>query len=344
MRIRRVIKLFGILALCVGFPTMSSAQQNSIEDLVSKLEYISRNVLKLDSQMQDIQRRVFAGGEIDNTGLQEHDDTEIYHKTMERIAELETRLDLIEQKRLREFDGEFDELRNLIDRMDARLEKLVADVDDRLGAIEGHMLRTSSEVKGSSSKLAEEEQSLGSEDSIATTEVEVGKGYEPSGAPRVLGKIPLESGEQSNSHSGLETQRRVKEELLPEGTAEERYKFAFNLLRSAKYERADKVLDAFIQIHGDHKLAENASYWRGETYYARKLFGDAARIYGTNLQRYPDGTKAPDNMVKFGMALANLKRNDEACQAFKELERKYPEMPLNVRQAAKIGRNMALCP
>ena len=119
---------------------------------------------------------------------------------------------------------------------------------------------------------------------------------------------------------------------------------AFNLLSSARYELEDKVLDEFIQVHGDHKLAENASYWRGETFYARKLFGDAARIYGTNLQQYPEGRKAPDNMVKFGMALANLKRNNEACQAFKELERKYPEMPLNVRQAAKIGRNMALCP
>ena len=103
-------------------------------------------------------------------------------------------------------------------------------------------------------------------------------------------------------------------------------------------------MEAFIQVHGDHQLAENASFWRGETYYARKLFGDAARIYGINLQEYPEGVKAPDNMVKFGMALAKLKRNDEACQAFKELERKYPEMPSNVRQAAKMGRNMALCP
>jgi TolA-binding protein len=72
-------------------------------------------------------------------------------------------------------------------------------------------------------------------------------------------------------------------------------------------------------------------------------FGDAARIYATNLQRYPEGAKAPDNMVKLGMALANLERTEEACQAFAELERKFPEMPANVRQAADRGRTVAHC-
>lgn len=344
MRFWRAINLFGMLALCSGIPAMSSAQESSIQDLEGKLEYIHRNVLKLDSQMQDIQRRVFADGAVETTIKQDQNNKEIYEKTMERIAELETRLDLIDQKRLREFDGQFDELRNLLHRMDVRVEKLVADVDDRLGAIESQMLTTTLRAKGSANIEVEDSQSLDIQEPTATAEVEVGKGYKPSGAPQVLGTIPLESGVLNDSNPGLESQRRVKEQLLPEGSAEERYKYAFNLLRSAEYERADKVLDAFIQVHGDHQLAENASYWRGETYYARKLFSDAARIYVTNLQQYPEGTKAPDNMVKLGMALANLKRNDEACQVLTELEKKFPEIPSNVRQAAKIGRNMALCP
>jgi TolA-binding protein len=74
------------------------------------------------------------------------------------------------------------------------------------------------------------------------------------------------------------------------------------------------------------------------------MFGDAARVYATNLQNYPQGIKAPDNMVKLGMALANLKRTMEACQAFAELDRKFPAMPVNVRQAAKRGRIAARCP
>ncbi|HJN61523.1 MAG TPA: tol-pal system protein YbgF, partial [Alphaproteobacteria bacterium] len=141
-----------------------------------------------------------------------------------------------------------------------------------------------------------------------------------------------------------EPQQTARATILPEGTAEERYKYAFDLLRKAQYDEAANVLSAFIEVHRDHPLAENASYWRGETFYARKMFGDAARIYATNLQLYPEGAKAPDNMVKLGMALANLERAKEACQAFAELERKYPEMPANVRQAADRGRNTAGCP
>ena len=99
MRVRRAFNFFGVLALCIGIPAMSLAQQNSIEDLASKLEYISRNVLKLDSQLRDVQRRVFAGGEVENTKLQRQGNTEFYNKTMERIAELETRLDLIDKKK-----------------------------------------------------------------------------------------------------------------------------------------------------------------------------------------------------------------------------------------------------
>jgi len=39
-----------------------------------------------------------------------------------------------------------------------------------------------------------------------------------------------------------------------------------------------------------------------------------------------------------------LERAREACQAFAELDRKYPDMPVNVRQAAERGRNAARCP
>ena len=74
------------------------------------------------------------------------------------------------------------------------------------------------------------------------------------------------------------------------------------------------------------------------------MYRDAARIYATNLQRYAEGIKVPENIVMLGLALAHLKRTREACLAFAELERKYPEMPANVRQAADRGRNLAACP
>ena len=131
--------------------------------------------------------------------------------------------------------------------------------------------------------------------------------------------------------------------ILPEGTAEERYKYAFTLLRKALYAEADKVLSALIEAHPDHPLADNASYWRGEAFYARKMFSDAARIYASNLLLYPEGIKEQDNIVKLGMALTNLGRAKEACQVFAELARKFSKMHVNVRQALARGRIAARC-
>ena len=237
-------------------------------------------------------------------------------------------------------DLRIDELRNLIERMDARLGKLVADVDFRLTALESTSQAASG--NGQTLELPDPAGSDPARTGGASSLVDTDEGYQPSGAPRILGTIPLEDGVVEPI--APEPQQTARASVLPDGTPEERYKYALGLLRKAQYDEADSVLSAFIEVHGDHPLADNASFWRGETFYARKMFGDAARIYATNLQTYSKGGKAPDNMVKLGMALANLERTREACQAFAELDRKYPDMPANVRQAAERGRNAARCP
>ena len=174
----------------------------------------------------------------------------------------------------------------------------------------------------------------------AASQVDVGKGYKPSGAPRILGTIPLKS---SVLESPDTRSQKITSSILPNGTPEEVYKYAFNILQKAQYDKADQVLAAFINKYPENALTENAAYWRGETFYARKMFGEAARVYALNLQRYENGRKAPDNMVKLAMALTNLKRTEEACQAFAELERKFPDMANNISQAAERGKSLAKC-
>ncbi len=332
------LALGGLAAMLAFSPTAEA--QTEAERLRRQIELLQGNIATLNNQLQDLQRYVFtkqgadggaAAASAPAATASTGDSGDILSH---RLAVVESRLDQMEQEKMRRIDGQFDELRNLMQRMDARIEKLVADVDFRLTALE-----SAPPAVASADTAATAEGAAGT--GGATSLVEGDDGYKPSGAPRILGTIPLE--DDAARPVEAEPQQSARATVLPEGSAEDRYKYAFGLLRKAQYDEAADVLSAFIEVHAGHPLVENASYWRGETFYARKLFGDAARIYATNLQTYPEGNKAPDNMVKLGMSLANLDRANEACQAFEELERKFPDMPANVRQASDRGRARAGC-
>jgi len=331
--------------LIVAFVLSPAAHaQTDTAALRSQINILKGNFDSLSKQFQDLQQYVFlkGGGEAGANNVSVSPDTSSAPGddiSSRRLAVVESRLDQIDQNEMRKIGGQFDELRNLIERMDARLEKLVADVDFRLTALESTPQATA--VSSQAPGVLDNADSDPTRSGGASSFVEPDDGYQPSGSPRILGTIPLEDGVVEPFTR--EPEQTVLASILPDGTPEERYKFALGLLRKAQYDKADSVLGAFIEVHGDHPLADNASFWRGETFYARKLFGDAARIYATNLQIYPEGVKAPDNMVKLGMALANLERTNEACQAFAELHRKFPDMPANVRQAADRGRSAASC-
>ena len=74
------------------------------------------------------------------------------------------------------------------------------------------------------------------------------------------------------------------------------------------------------------------------------MYPEAAKSYALNLRQYPDGRKAPDNMVKLGLALLKLGRGEEACRTFEQLDRNFPDPPLNIRRAAQQGQRQANCP
>jgi tol-pal system protein YbgF len=344
MKALNAVLLCGGLVIFLALSPAAHAQTDTIV-LRNQIKLLKGNLASLSKQFQDLQQYVFTngGGEAGaNNAAASASNSPVASDDISgrRLAVVESRLDQIDQNEMRKIEGQFDELRYLIERMDARLEKLVADVDFRLTALEStpQARAGSGQAPGFLDRADSDPTRSGGAGSLVDPDEE----YKPSGGPRILGTIPLEDGVVEPV--APEPEQTAHASVLPDGTPEERYKYALGLLRKARYDEADRVLGAFIEVHGDHPLADNASFWRGETFYARKMFGDAARIYATNLQRYPEGGKAPDNLVKLGMALENLERTNEACQAFAELDRKFPDMPANVRQAADRGRSAANCP
>lgn len=118
---------------------------------------------------------------------------------------------------------------------------------------------------------------------------------------------------------------------LPEGTPRDKYMHAFGLLRQGKYDLAASSLRQFIEQHGTDKLASNARYWLGETYYVRGAFVEAAETFLEGYQTDPQGPKAPDALLKLGMSLSSLEKKSEACAAFQKLRSDYPDAPAGLK-------------
>ena len=95
-----------------------------------------------------------------------------------------------------------------------------------------------------------------------------------------------------------------------------------------------------MSAHADHRLAGNAQYWLGETYYVRKDYPRAAEAFLAGFQKYSDGAKGADSLVKLGLTLSNMGQSNDACAAFYEIEVSYPNASeaINKRAASEKAR------
>ena len=117
------------------------------------------------------------------------------------------------------------------------------------------------------------------------------------------------------------------EDLAPVKTqsAEDIYKQGMTAINAGNNEEAAQKFTALMTKYPEHKLAGNAQYWLGEAYYAKKDYAKAAVAFGKGLEKYKDGNKGADSLLKLGMSMRELGKKDEACTAFKTLPTEFPK-------------------
>jgi tol-pal system protein YbgF len=118
------------------------------------------------------------------------------------------------------------------------------------------------------------------------------------------------------------------------------YNEAYGYIRGRDFEGARVALTQFIERFPDSAQVANALYWRGETYYARGDFRNAARDFGRTFQQYGTSSKAPDSLLKLALAFDQLGEPANACLALAELKARYPDgpAPVLVRGQSEEGR------
>lgn len=106
--------------------------------------------------------------------------------------------------------------------------------------------------------------------------------------------------------------------------ARKAYEAALSLVGEKKWEKALDAFSAFLVKWPDHPYAENATYWRGECYFAQGQYQKAIEQFEAVLTRGL-GNKAPDALLKLGISHDKLGSEARAREAFERLRREYPK-------------------
>ncbi|MGV6871646.1 tol-pal system protein YbgF [Pseudochelatococcus sp. B33] len=121
------------------------------------------------------------------------------------------------------------------------------------------------------------------------------------------------------------------------------YRNAEASLRRQDYEAAEMGFREFLQSHPRDKLAPEATFHLGESYFFRGRYREAAEQYLKLTTTYSASALAPEGMLKLGMSLDALGARDQACATFSETARKFPSASTEVRQGIARARSRANC-
>ncbi len=329
-RLSAIGMVFG--ASIVALSSTTLAQQQNIQPLLDRLERLERDIRTLNVQLSQGEKPTpFASSSGSVTAADGN-----------AIARLGARMDGFEAD-TRAATGTVEFVNHQIVQINERLEKLVRDVDYRLSALEGRNGQNGQQVAGPSGISAgsspggvqtvapdSESQSLGTVSPTEVDKIEKSKVAKLAGSNVALGQNAVKP----------ESPKRV----LPSGTVKEQYTFAINLLRQTNYEQAEVALKEFLIAHRDDDLASNARYWLGETYYVRRSYQDAAQVFFEAFSNDTKGAKAADSLLKLGMSLAGLDKNEEACATFNKVLEDFPKAIDGLKKAVSRQRKHNSCP
>ncbi len=107
-------------------------------------------------------------------------------------------------------------------------------------------------------------------------------------------------------------------------TADAFYKQGMESFRAGDLKKSREAFNKIIEQFAEHKLAANARYWIGESYYTEKNFEQAVLEYQRVIQEYPGKEKVPAAMLKQAMAFRELGDAKSARFVLKELLEKAP--------------------
>ena len=125
---------------------------------------------------------------------------------------------------------------------------------------------------------------------------------------------------------------------------EDGYTYGFRLWEAKFYPEAQATLEETLKTYPKHRRASFLRNLLGRAWLDDKKPATAVKIFYDNYKADPRGERAPDSLFFLGSALTDLGKTAEACEAYGELTRAYPDVASG-RLADRVtaGKTRAKC-
>ena len=125
---------------------------------------------------------------------------------------------------------------------------------------------------------------------------------------------------------------------------EDGYNYGYRLWEAKFYPESQATLEETIAKFPKHKRASYARNLLGRAWLDDKKPATAVKVFYDNYKADPRGDRAPESLFFLGSALTDLGKTAEACEAYGELAKAYPDAATG-RLAERIaaGKTRAKC-
>jgi tol-pal system protein YbgF len=123
----------------------------------------------------------------------------------------------------------------------------------------------------------------------------------------------------------------------PNVAAVELYRRSLDSLRGGHEDESMAGFREFLRLYPQHDLADNAQYWLAEGYYAQKDYPLAMKEFRRVVERYPQGNKVADALLKVGFCHLALGSTAVGRQTLEQVVRSYPRHEAAALAGAKLA-------
>jgi TolA-binding protein len=106
---------------------------------------------------------------------------------------------------------------------------------------------------------------------------------------------------------------------------EDGYNYGYRLWEAKFYPESQATLEEIVTKFPKNKRASYARNLLGRAWLDDKKPATAVKVFYDNYKADPRGDRAPDSLLFLGSALTDLGKAAEACEAFGELAKAYPD-------------------